>query len=100
MNNQLPELTPERIHEIHILLVVAGVLIFFVALPFVVCWYMEWHNSFMRTAYQCFCHYCKRGTDRKDGRCVVCGNLTVTAELAAAAAATAVADAERRLDLV
>lgn len=69
-----PELTPERLFEIKILLVIAGVLIAFVLFPFVFSWWLERENKRMRSARQFYCHRCRRGTDWSEdkARCLEC----------------------------
>lgn len=69
-----PELTPERLAEIKVLLWIAGVLMAFVALPFVASWWLERQNRIMRSAYQYYCHRCQRGTDWSEDRskCLEC----------------------------
>lgn len=69
-----PDLTPERLSEIKILLVIVGVLIAFVALPFVLSWWLERKNRILRSAHQFYCHRCRRGTDWSQDRkqCLEC----------------------------
>ena len=67
-----PELTPERLSEIKILLGIAAGLGLLIALPFVANWWLERKIRIMRSAYQYYCHRCRRGTDRREGKCIEC----------------------------
>lgn len=69
-----PELTPERLFEIKLLLGIAGALIVFICLPFAASWWLERQNRIARSAYQYYCHQCKRGTEWNADRtrCLEC----------------------------
>jgi len=69
-----PELTPESVAAIQVWLIVAGILIAFIASPFILSWWLERKNRIMRSAHQYYCHRCRRGTNWSEDRktCLEC----------------------------
>ena len=52
MGSELPALTPDDVFAIKIWLVVASILIAFIASPFVLSWWLERENRRLRSAQQ------------------------------------------------
>lgn len=69
-----PELTPDRIAEIKVLLVLAAVLSACVLFPHFFSWWLERRNRVLRSALQFYCPDCRRGTDWSEdrARCLEC----------------------------